>query len=145
MESITIEDSVDFAVGNRRRKTIPSAPQSSPTRIPRVARMMALAIRINGLVRQGTIADYADAARLGHVSRARVTQIMSLLHLAPDIQEEILFLPVIRNGRDPIRERMVRRIAIKMVWSEQRKMWRDLCSASRGELAILTYGIKISV
>src|SRR3712207_3152134 len=32
-------------------------------------------------------------ARLGHVTRARVTQIMNLLNLAPDIQEAILFLP----------------------------------------------------
>jgi hypothetical protein len=55
--------------------------------------------------------DQADLARLGNVSRARVTQIMNLLQLAPDIQEAILFLPRTVKGRDPIREKHVRPIA----------------------------------
>jgi len=46
--------------------------------------------------------------QLGHVSRPRVTQIMDLLHLAPDIQEAILFLPRVTSGRDPVSEREVR-------------------------------------
>ena len=61
--------------------------------IPRIARLMALAIRFDGLVREETIQDYAELARLGRVTRARMTQIMKLLFLAPDIQEQILFLP----------------------------------------------------
>lgn len=36
---------------------------------------MALAIRFQGLVREGTIRDYADLARRGHVTRTRMTQI----------------------------------------------------------------------
>jgi hypothetical protein len=47
------------------------------------------------------VTDYADLARLGHVTRARVTQIMNLLNLAPDIQEELVFLPKTIRGRDP--------------------------------------------
>jgi hypothetical protein len=50
------------------------------------------------LVRSGAVRDYAELARLGQVSRARTTQIMSLLHLAPDLQEQILFLPRIQKG-----------------------------------------------
>jgi len=61
--------------------------------IPRISRLMALAIKFDGLVRHGEVRDYADLARLGYVTRARITQIMNLLNLAPDIQEEILFLP----------------------------------------------------
>ena len=53
---------------------------------------MALAIRFEGLLREETIQDYAELARLGRVTRARMTQIMKLLDLAPDIQEQILFL-----------------------------------------------------
>lgn len=34
----------------------------------------------------------AELARLGRVSRARITQIMDLLMLAPEIQEEVLYL-----------------------------------------------------
>jgi hypothetical protein len=61
--------------------------------IPRIARLMALAIRFQGLLREKKIRDYVELARLGRVTRARMTQIMKLLDLAPDIQEQILFLP----------------------------------------------------
>jgi hypothetical protein len=76
--------------------------------IPRVARLLALAIRFDGLVRRGEVQDYADLARLGYVTRARITQIMNLLNLAPDIQEDILFLPNTTKGRDLILERYLR-------------------------------------
>lgn len=91
--------------------------------IPRVSRLMALAIRFEGLVRRGDVRDYADLARLGYVTRARITQIMNLTNLAPDIQEEILFLPATQKGRDPVLERDLRPIAAVPHWSRQRKMW----------------------
>jgi hypothetical protein len=53
---------------------------------------MALAIHFEGLIRQGLVKDYADLARLGGVSRARITQVVNLLNLPPTEQEEILFL-----------------------------------------------------
>ncbi len=91
--------------------------------VPRVSRLMALAIRFDGLVRPGGIRDYADLARLGYVSRARITQIMNLLNLAPDIQENILFLPKTTKGRDPIREKDLRPVAAIPYWHRQRKLW----------------------
>jgi len=97
-----------------------------PGRVPRLARLMALAIHFDGLIRKGAVRDYADLARLGHVTRARVTQIMNLLNLAPDIQETILFLPRTQSGRDPISERQVRRIAAVSDWSKQRRLWQGL-------------------
>ena len=102
-----------------------------PGRIPRVSRLMALAIRFEGLVRSGIVRDCADISRLGLVSRARVTQIMNLLHLAPDIQEEILFLPRTLKGRDPIAERHIRPITSVVDWSKQRRMWERLKECSR--------------
>jgi len=87
---------------------------------------MALAIRFDGLVRCGEVRDYADLARLGYVTRARITQIMNLLNLAPDIQEAILFLPRTVKGRDQIREKEVRPIAAVSHWSRQRKIWAKL-------------------
>jgi hypothetical protein len=57
------------------------------------------------LIRNEVVRDYADLARLGHVSRARVSQIMDLLLLAPGIQEEILGLPPVESGDDPVTER----------------------------------------
>jgi hypothetical protein len=73
---------------------------------------MALAIRFDGMVRHGEVRGYADLARLGYVSRARIAQIMNRLNLAPDIQEIILFLPKTAKGHDPIREKDLRPIAV---------------------------------
>ncbi len=72
---------------------------------------MALAIRMDRLIRGGHVVDYAEFARIGHMSRARVTQIMNMNFLAPDIQGDLLFLPRVERGRDPIREHAVRPIA----------------------------------
>src|SRR5262245_57819311 len=83
----------------RATATIPSPPagdaakETQAGRVPRVSRLMALAIRIDGLIRSGVVTDQAELARLGLVTRARLTQIMNLLCLAPDIQDQILFLP----------------------------------------------------
>lgn len=98
---------------------------AAPPRLPRVTRLMALAIKYQGMVSRGKLRDYADIARLGYITRARTTQIMNLLHLAPDIQEDILFLdggPVPAN----ITERELRTIAAEVYWKEQRKLWRWL-------------------
>ena len=97
-----------------------------PGRVPRIARLLALAHKFDGLLRQGAIANYAALARLGHVSRARLTQVMNLLCLAPDIQEEILFLPPTLRGRDPIHLRQLQAIACLLDWPEQRARWRKL-------------------
>ena len=72
-----------------------------PGSVPRVTRLMALAIKFDGMLARGEVRDYADLARLGYVTRARITQIMNILTLAPDIQEALLFLPRTTTGRDP--------------------------------------------
>jgi hypothetical protein len=87
--------------------------------IPRIARLMALAIRFEGLVRDKTVQDYAQLAQLGRVTRARMTQIMKLLQLAPDLQEQILFLPPVKG----LNERNLRPIVQQLNWSEQRRMF----------------------
>lgn len=97
-----------------------------PGRVPRVSKLMALAIKFDRLIREGAVRDFAEIARLGHVTRARVTQIMNLLHLAPDIQEEILFLPRITKGDDPIVERHLRPIIKLLDWRDQRRRWREM-------------------
>ena len=87
---------------------------------------MALAIRLRELVDTGEVADYATLAAVGHVSRARITQIVNLTLLAPDIQEAILFLPRIQHGPDPIVERDLRPIVARADWQRQRQMWSRL-------------------
>jgi len=87
---------------------------------------MALAIHFDEQLRRGELRDYAQIARLGQVSRARITQIMSLLNLAPDIQEAILYIPPVERRRDPIRELILRPIAAEPDWARQGRMWRRL-------------------
>ena len=113
--------------GSRQLATGAAAPKPTPlARIPRVARLMALAIRFEQLVRDGQVADYADIARLGCISRARVTQIMNLLNLAPDIQGAILFLPAVERGRDPCTEVALRAICAEPDWRRQRVLWAQI-------------------
>lgn len=131
MKELTIQRQVHVGRGRNCRKVIHEgpSPKAEPTpvgRIPRISRLMALALRFDKLIKVGEIADQAEIARLGHVSHARVTQIMNLLQLAPDIQEEIRFLPRTQHGRDPIREIMVRPIASVLDWRKQRRMWNEL-------------------
>ncbi len=126
--SVTITKRVQFNGAAKGRKRIEEArprPEVPAGRVPRISRLMALAIEMDRLVREGVVRDYAELARLGHVSRARVTQIMNLNLLAPDIQEEILFLPRVERGRDPIREHAVRAIAAVPDWRRQRRMWEE--------------------
>jgi hypothetical protein len=70
------------------------------TKAPRGARLLALAHKCQGMLGRGEVASMADLARLGRVSRARLTQIMDLMMLAPEIQEELVFhLEVLREVR----------------------------------------------
>ena len=122
--SLVVEYSL---VPNRRGRKPRNTPVAVNTgKLPRVTRLMALAIIFDELIRQGTVRDYADLARLGHVTRARLTQLMNLLLLAPDIQEEILFLPRTMAGRDPVSERSLRRITAIVRRDRQRKTWREM-------------------
>ena len=95
-------------------------------RVPKLSRLMALAIKLQGMIDRGEVKDFAELARLGKVTRARVTQVMNLLMLAPDIQEAILFLPPVTEGHDPVKEWHVRPILREADWPRQRGMWMRL-------------------
>jgi hypothetical protein len=105
-----------------RRKSDRNVPSQ---RMPRISRLMALAIKFQGMVDRGEVRDYADLARLGYVTRARITQIMNLLNLAPEIQEQVLFLDGGRAPRDRITERDLRGLPALPNWSDQLLRWRD--------------------
>ena len=106
------------------------APPPTPGRVPRVARLMALAIRFDKLLRDGVVGSQSDLAAIAHVTQPRMTQIMNLLHLAPDIQEQILFLPSAAVGRDQLTERHLRRLTASDLWSAQRSQWKEMTGHS---------------
>jgi hypothetical protein len=109
----------------RVRKHIDPAPPSPPARLPRITRLMALAIKFQDMVSRGEVCDYADLARLGYVTRARITQIMNLLHLAPAVQEEILFLKCVPP------ERSLRPLTVQPLWDKQIRLWIRLKADER--------------
>ncbi len=127
--TFTIECRVHFTSrgrGSRKRPPSDRGSDAEAGRVPRVSRLMALAMRIDELIRSGKVTGYAELARLGHVSRARLSQIISLLCLAPGLQEEILFLPRTLKGRDPIQLRHLLPIAVLPDWRRQRVRWKAL-------------------
>ncbi len=127
-DGVRMEYTVHFERGRHGQLELkpgeaPPQPDVNAGTVPRISKLMALAIRFDGLVRRGEVADFAEIAALGHVTRARVSQIVNLLNLAPDIQEEILFHEPVRGERDAMPERQVRAIAGEPDWDVQRERW----------------------
>jgi hypothetical protein len=126
--TFAVECSVHLAGrGRGSRKRPPSIRNSGAEagRVPRVSRLMALAIRFDQLIRAGEVTGQAELATLGHVTRARISQIMCLQCLAPDVQEEVLFLPRTPKGWDPIQLRDLLPIARIVYWRQQRARWKE--------------------
>ncbi len=127
---ITMKQKVFFTRSERGRRRIEDKPSPSQVvasgRVPRVSRVMALAIQFGDLLQSGTVANTIELARLAKVTQPRITQVMNLLHLAPDIQEEVLFLPIVMRGRDQIHEKHLRAICSEFDFSRQRRMWEAI-------------------
>jgi hypothetical protein len=95
-------------------------------RYPRIVQVVALAIHFQDMLDRGEVRNHADLARLGCISRERMSQIMMLAWLAPDIQQEVLNLPKAPGGRFPVSETRLRSIARRQSWVEQRGQWKEL-------------------
>ena len=113
---------IEYTVPLRRRVPPPAFnPKSageSPERPHRIARMLALAHRLDELVRSGAVHDHGELARVRQVSPARICQFLTLLHLAPAIQEYLLFMST--GETIPITEPILRKIAREPRWDRQR-------------------------
>jgi len=103
------------------------AAVAGPPSVPRMSRLLALALKMEQMIQEGTVKNYSELAHLGQVSAARITQVMNLLHLAPDIQEEILLGTM---PQDQLRESAVRKLSGVVLWSEQRDCWNALVTAA---------------
>lgn len=95
-------------------------------RLPRITQVLALSIHLEDMVRRGEAKDYADLARLSCLCRERISQIVRLNYLTPDIQVELLYLPPTNNGHFPISETALRKIANLLSWADQRCEWKAL-------------------
>ncbi|MBF0395737.1 MAG: hypothetical protein HQK78_03120 [Desulfobacterales bacterium] len=140
--SFTIKEKICFTNGKNGRKQIaangkneePPIPKEIG-RIPRLTRLLALALKFEDLIKANKCKDYAEIAKLGHLSRARVTQIMNLTLLSARIIENILFMPRILKGRDLISEHELREIVSEADWDKQWMLWTDLTHRFKKEKA----------
>lgn len=130
---MTVTKTVFFTRGNKGRRRIMDKPPPTQVvpegRTPRISKLVALALRFDELIRSGRCANMSELAELTMVTQPRITQVLNLLHLAPDILEELLFLPRVVAGRDPIHEKMLRRVASEIDWVRQRVRWRVIVAS----------------
>ena len=84
-------------MSERARRAKPSRPPREP-RTPPVVETLRKALAWQRDLGAGVVASRAELARREGITRARVTQVLMLLRLAPDIQEAIL---AIKESLDP--------------------------------------------
>lgn len=130
---ITVTRKIQMSRTSNSRRRIEHEPSVEPVkpkgRIPRVSRLMALAIRLERMLRTGEVPDLTELARLANVSQPRISQILNLNMLAPEIQEELLFLPPTETGKPTLHEKMLRPISCQIDWKTQRILWKSAKSA----------------
>jgi len=116
-----------------RRRVAAAKPTEKPTvkpgRTPRISRLMTLAVRLERMLQTGEVDNLTELARLGHVTQPRMSQILNLTLLAPDTQEELLFLPRVTTGKPTIHEKMLRPVSAETDWEKQRAMWTQIPTA----------------
>jgi len=117
---VRVEYEVHFKRDRRARKVVrQGAPPATPAEpVPRIARLLALAHKWEGMARRGEVRNYSEIASLTGITRMRVTQILGMALLAPDIQERILMTPTSRGGRS-IPEHRLRDLSAEKLWSAQ--------------------------
>jgi predicted XRE-type DNA-binding protein len=122
-----VEFQVHFQIGHRGRKNLKRNVRLNKHKqfrenLSRLTKLLALAHRWNRLILEGSIVNQVEIARIFGISRARVSQIMDLAYLTPEIQEHILFGKI----DEVIPERVVRSITHILIWEKQRGAWRQL-------------------
>jgi hypothetical protein len=127
---VKVSARVRFEPRRKGTRCLVRTPETDATaaprgRLPRITRLMALAIHFDALIQSGAVANYAELARLGNVTRARVTQIMNLLMLAPEIQEQILFLPRVEQGRGEVCLRGLQSATRVVAWAGQHALYSE--------------------
>jgi hypothetical protein len=112
-----------FSLHNGPRRQ--AKAETDPERLPRVTRVLALALSFQDMIATGAAKNHEDLAKRTGVTAERLSQVMKLVWLAPAIQQEILYLPGC-GGKHPLTECVVRAIAAKWSWAEQMDLWNNL-------------------
>ena len=127
--SASIKMDVHFTPGNHNHRLLRKGKQpkhSKSTRLPRITRLMALALRYEGLLDQGLVKSHQELADLAGVERSQISTILRFRLLAPDIQEWLLNLPETEKGNDPVGMIELRSIAATPSWEKQREQVHGL-------------------
>ncbi len=106
---------------------LPPEPRTPERKPAKVARMLALAHHLQRTIDNGLVADRAAVARRLGLTRARVTQLLDLLLLAPDLQARVLQLESV-DAHEPTSERLLRAVSHGRTWEMQRRLWAQLGS-----------------
>jgi len=84
--------------------------------------MLALAHHMQRLLDEGAVESQAELGGMVGFTPGRVSQLLALTTLAPDIAETLLFM-VNEQGRDAITERHLRAVVRHLCWREQRRVF----------------------
>ena len=102
---LTIETKIRFQRVRDGRKRIAKSPAAPPPPlpepVPRQARLMALAIHFDRLLRQGAVGSYLELARLTGTSPAWITAIMKLADMPLPRQERVLLWTGLEESKPP--------------------------------------------
>ncbi len=115
-KAFPVQESSDSTVNIQAPELV---KEPSPSRVPKITRLLVLGHHFENLVRDGVVKDYAEIARLTGLSRARVTQIVNLTLMAPRIQEALLTLPGTSYHSNRKSERQLRLLVTRWDWSHQ--------------------------
>jgi predicted XRE-type DNA-binding protein len=108
----------------KEKRFVAEQPPEPAKRPAKVALQLALAHRIHRAIESGDVKNQAEAARLLGLTRARVSQLLDLTLLAPDIQERILFHEAV-GSVEPLSERGLRPVGSAKSWEDQRKAFEE--------------------
>lgn len=120
---ITVRQKLSITKTQRGRKRIEPRPVEEPvkpmTSVPRISRLMALAIKYQRMLDRGEVAGITELARLCHVTQPRMSQILNLNLLSPSIQEHLLFIPPTESGKPTMHEKKLRDVCAETDWHVQ--------------------------
>ncbi|HMO15906.1 MAG TPA: hypothetical protein PKD64_17845 [Pirellulaceae bacterium] len=121
---ITVHKKLSIANANKGRKKLKPKREAASkplAKVPRISRLMALAIKYQGMLDRGEVSGVTELARLCHVTQPRMSQILNLNLLSSEIQEDLLFIPHSKTAKQAIHEKNLRAVCAQSDWSVQRR------------------------